>query len=315
MNPPNRKKRLGIGLSELLGENDGMYALAPQGNLAVADVKQPFATLALEQIMPFSAQPRQSFNMAQLEEMAQSIRQMGVLQPLLVAPHTDENNGTIKYRILAGERRWRAAQLAQIDQVPCIIRYDAITPRQQMLIALIENIQRVDLNPIEEAEAYQSLVESGLQHEEISVTVGKSRSHVSNIMRLLRLPSAVKQALIDGKISLGHAKILVATENAEQFLEVLSSKDLSVRQLEKIVQHPKTSSHAHVKIVDIGHTLPDVISDVDVQALQNELCAMLGTPVLIKHHPSGCGSLQIIYKNCDQLEEICHRLQNAPPFD
>jgi ParB family transcriptional regulator, chromosome partitioning protein len=256
------------------------------------------AMLAISDIEPHPEQPRRHFDEAALAELAASIAARGVIQPVIVRPMAEG-----RYQLVAGERRWRAAQRAQLHEIPALVR--DLSNRDVMALALIENLQREDLNPIEEARAYRRLAEDeGLGQAEIARMVDKSRSHVANLQRLLTLPEAVIVMIEGGSLSMGHARALIGTENARELADAAVAKRLSVREVEKLVRRQsggKTPRRARAEYKS---------SDVaDIVAVQNHLEEFLGLPVRIAADADPrSGSVTIRYRTLDQLDLICQRL-------
>lgn len=254
-------------------------------------------SVPVEKIVPNPRQPRSHFDPAALEELAVSIREHGVLQPLLVS--RDETGSG--YILIAGERRWQAAQLAGLTEVPVIARQT--TDLERLELALIENVQRADLNPLEEANAYRQLSEEfRLSHEEIAARVGKSRVAVTNTLRLLKLPETAQQALVDGVISEGHARALLslATPQAQEAaLKQVRDRDLTVRQTEELVNKLKGEKPAPA---------PKPAPSPDVRELQERLEASLGTKVNLKTNQKGGGVLSLHYFSNEELDAILARL-------
>jgi ParB family chromosome partitioning protein len=280
---------LGKGLDALIpGSNP-----APQPAAALGGVTQ----VPVSSIKPNPRQPRIRIEPAGLEELAASIREHGVIQPLIVSAN-DSGRG---YVLIAGERRWLAAREAGLATVPAIVRQ--ATDEERLELALIENIQRADLNALEEAGAYQHLAEEfGFSHEEIAQRVGKSRAAVSNTLRLLRLAPTVQQALVDGSISGGHARALLgleALEAQEAALKVVIARELSVRQTEDLVRH---LSGQRLPAPPRAATSPDVL------ALEERLRSSLGTKVVLRSGRGGRGSLRIHFYSAEELDALLKRL-------
>lgn len=255
------------------------------------DDKPFYQAIAVDLIQPSPYQPRRSMDESALNELAQSVRSHGIVQPLMVRPTHDGAS----YELVAGERRWRAAQLAQLDSVPAIVQ--PIEDEAAMAIALIENIQRQDLNPMEEAQALQRLSEEfQMTHQSIADAVGKSRTGVSNALRLLALNPEVQQLLADNKLEVGHAKVLLGLDEDEQaeVARIVVLKGLTVRETEKLVRSYHQSAD-NQKALE---------KDSNIQALETSLSERLGAKVAIKHQSNGRGQLQIHYHNLDQLDEI-----------
>lgn len=283
-----KRKSLGRGLSALLGEDNE--------NQAAAITAQGMRTVAVEQLRPGRYQPRRVMDEAGIEELAQSIRDKGVLQPILVRRL---NDGPQAYEIVAGERRWRAAQLAQVHAVPVIIK--DIDDAEAMEIALVENLQRQDLNPLEEAEGYKRLMnEFSHTQEALSQAVGKSRSHVANAMRLLALPDVIKALLDDRSLSAGHARAILGAENPIKLAKQVVRRGLSVRETEKLAQASKQDNQAAFR-------RPAPAKDADTVALERDLGNILGLKVEIRHR-DGAGSLAVHYDRLEQLDDVLDRL-------
>ncbi len=274
INPFKNKKGLGRGLSSLIGDSD----------LKVSNNK-----ISISSIVPNKNQPRKIFIKEALEELKNSIKERGIIQPLVVRKSDDQNN---KYELIAGERRWQAAQLAGLHEVPVIIiEADNL---KSLEFAIIENVQRKDLNPIEEAESYKNLIENfGYDQEKVSQFIGKSRSHISNSLRLLTLPEKIIDMIRNEKITQGHAKILIGLENALLLAEKIFRKKLSVRQTESLVRSIKNSS---IK--------SNVGKDSNIIATENELTDKIGMRVLLNNKKNNSGTLTFQYNGLDQLDRL-----------
>lgn len=286
------KRGLGRGLSALLGDVQREQPIDPaaprEGGVRLIDVAA---------IKPNPDQPRRHFDEAALEELAASLKERGVLQPIIVRT---QDSG---YQIVAGERRWRAAQRAQLHQVPAIVR--TMTDAETFELAIIENIQRQDLNAIEEAEAYQRLgAEYGHTQEALGKLVGKSRSHVANLLRLLELPGDVRAAVADGRLSMGHARALITAEDPATLAEQVMRDGLSVRDTEKLAKQAKGKPTRSGPMEYKG-------SSADTEALERQLSDLLGLKVAIAHGPKG-GTVTVGYSTLDQLDLICQRLNGGP---
>ena len=296
---PKTQKRphgLGRGLSALLGETarEEPVAAAPSsGGKSVQSIE-----IAL--IKPHPGQPRTHFDEGALAELADSIAKRGVIQPIIVRP---QGHG---YQIVAGERRWRAAQKAQLHRIPAIVR--EFDEAETLEIALIENIQREDLNPIEEAKAYRKLIaEFGHGQEALARLVGKSRSHVANMMRLLDLPGGVQGAVSEGRISMGHARALIGLDDAENVARDVEKRGLSVRDTEKLVKKLRGRDEGGGSgKVQASVSLSG--KNADVAALEQHLADILGLKVEIEGGESGAGTLSLRYSTLDQLDMLCQRL-------
>jgi ParB family chromosome partitioning protein len=277
-----------MGLSVLLGTADETYTGegSPAGGQRVP----------IEFLRPSSLQPRRRFDEAELEALAQSIRERGVLQPLLVRP---VDGGIAAYEIVAGERRWRAAQRAGQHEVPVVVR--ALSDRETLELALIENLQRADLSPLDEAHAYRRLLsEFAHTQEELAEAVGKSRSHVANILRLLGLPTSVQEMLEDGRLSAGHARALLGSLDAEASARLVIERGLSVRETEALVRASSKGQRPPGRAM----TAPDP----NMQELSRQLTSRLGLEVGIRARGKG-GMLVIRYSDMDQLDGLIRRLQ------
>jgi ParB family chromosome partitioning protein len=251
-------------------------------------------------IHPHPEQPRRHFDEDALQELAESIRKRGVIQPIIVRPH---GGG---FQIVAGERRWRAAQRAQMHRIPAIVR--DFDEAETLEIALIENIQREDLNPIEEAEAYRKLIaQFNHSQDALGRIVGKSRSHIANLMRLLDLPAPVQQAVVEQRLSMGHARALIGAPDCEELARTIEAKGLSVRDTEKLVRRAKKGEDAPTA----GHRITAADGkDADIAALEQHLADILGLKVDISHGEGGgmAGTLTLRYATLDQLDMLCQRL-------
>jgi ParB family chromosome partitioning protein len=291
-----RQRGLGRGLSALLGENVAESAPVDGG-------AQPTGVRAvpIESLKPNPDQPRKHFSVESLEELTASIRDKGVLQPILVRPQPGEDG---MWQIIAGERRWRAAQAARLKAVPIIER--AMDDVEVMEVAIIENVQRADLNPVEEALAYGSLMSRfGRTQDALAGVVGKSRSHVANTIRLLQLPDSVLDHVMENRLSAGHARALITAPNPEALAEQVLAKGLNVRQTEALARRaaegPKPSK---AKPVLSGE------GAADVAALEQDLADALGLKVLLSDK-GGKGEITIKYGTLEQLDDLCRRLMRG----
>ena len=279
------KRGLGRGLTALMGD------------LSPAAVATSERQVPIERIHPNSDQPRQVFDEDGLEELAASIRSRGVIQPLVLRPHPSR---PAEYQIVAGERRWRAAQRAQMHALPAVIR--EMSDTEVLEVAIIENVQRTDLNPIEEAMALRQLVDRfGHTQERLAEALGKSRSHVANLLRLLALPDDVLGLVREGRLTAGHARALITTANPSELAQQVLKGDLSVRETERL-----TTSKPRLK------RRPAAVNgakDADTAALERDLGAALQMSVSIAHDVGAeGGTLSIRYRTLDQLDELCRRL-------
>lgn len=290
-----KKRGLGRDLNSLLGDLT-TNNLESSFETTVVSHKNELCRLPIEQLQRGQFQPRKDMNPDALEELASSIRSQGIIQPIVVRPISDT-----MYEIIAGERRWRAAQLAGLAEVPTLIR--RINDETAVALALIENIQREDLNPIEEAYALHRLLEEfNMTHQEVAEAVGRSRSAVSNILRLLNLHANVKTLLEHGDLEMGHARALLTLESdmQQKAAQLIVSKELSVREAEKIVKKILSGK-------ELTKSIPSV--DPNVQNLQNELSEKLGAKVAISYNKKGKGKLVINYHSLEELEGILEHIQ------
>ena len=285
--PRKRPSGLGRGLSSLLGE---VAQETPVGNAAGrGDVR----IIPVASIEPHPGQPRRSFDEASLTELAESIAARGLIQPIVVRPHGH------RFQIVAGERRWRAAQKARLHELPAIVR--DFSEEETLEIALLENIQRQDLNAIEEAQAYRRLIQDyGHTQEELGRIVHKSRSHVANLLRLLDLPTKVQALVAAGELSMGHARALITAGDPEGLADEVVRRGLSVRETEKLAREGKPTRQRPLPIEYKG-------AGADIAALERQLGDMLGLKVVIRHSPKG-GTVTLAYASLDQLDMICQRL-------
>lgn len=301
MNEP--KKGLGRGLNALLGE-----AVRPDsGN---EDRRDSVRDVEIARIRPNPAQPRQHFDEASLAELAESIRRHGLLQPILLRASGDpsaELGAGGYYELIAGERRWRAAQRAGLHNIPALVRDDDDSSSAEL--ALIENVQREDLNAIEEAEGYQALISRfGHGQDEVAKLVGKSRSHVSNLLRLLALSETVRLMLMRGDISMGHARAILTAPEPEVLARKIADKGLSVRQAEALAKAVRPGAGRDFARASARNQGP---VDADLAALERQLGDMLGLKVQVQHKGKG-GTVSLRYSSLDQLDMICQRLSGEP---
>ncbi len=301
---PARRRGLGRGLSALLGELEAEAAEggAPRAGAAVQ-------RLPITQLRPGRFQPRQRFTAEDLGELAASLRKTGMLQPILVRRLEEEGEEGPVYEIVAGERRWRAAQAAGLHEVPVIER--RLEDAEALEIALVENVQRRDLSPIEEARGYRRLMdEFGYKPEDIGRLVGKSRSHVANLLRLLQLPPAVQEMVDEGALSMGHARALIGVPDAERFARRIVSEGLSVRSVEDLVAGHKAGPRSQTQRA--GTRAGE--EDADIRALAETLSTLLGVKVELRHRPDGGGRLILHYKDVIQLDRLCRLLDPGEGF-
>lgn len=297
---PVKRTGLGRGLSALLGDVNQETSIAAPSAPAASGRSVQSIEIAL--IHPHPEQPRRHFDDGALQELADSISQRGVIQPIIVRPH---GNG---YQIVAGERRWRASQRAQLHRIPAIVR--EFDEAETLEIALVENIQREELNPIEEAEAYRKLIgEFGHSQEALGRLVGKSRSHIANLMRLLDLPRSVQSAVMESRISMGHARALIGAPDCEALARRIEDKGLSVRDTEKLVRQVKKGDDARPSTRSSAGATSG--KDADIAALEHHLADILGLKVEIAHGEGKGGqggTLSLRYSSLDQLDMLCQRL-------
>ena len=292
MNDDPSKKRLGRGLAALIGDID-------------RPVEERKAPVPLERYVPIEfvsrnpRNPRRIFTEAELEDLAQSIREHGIVQPIVVRPAPENRE---HFELIAGERRWRAAQRAGLTEIPVIMR--DVDDRVALELAIIENVQRADLNPVEEAMGYQLLIdEHDYTQADLAQVIGKSRSHVANTLRLLKLPTEVQGLINDGALTAGHARTLITMENPQAVAERIVKEGLSVRQVEALSQAESKG------ILAVKPERAPVEKDADTRALEKLLSDVTGMKVEINHRDRG-GEVRIRYSSLEQLDEICRRLQS-----
>ena len=290
---------LGRGLQALLGEQTGPSASSGQEAPARAGGVRE---IEIGRIRPNPNQPRVQFKEEAIDELADSIAERGVLQPILVRPHDDG------FEIVAGERRWRAAQRARLHTIPALVR--EIDDSTAAEIALIENVQREDLNAIEEAEGFRQLiVRHGHTQDNVAKLVHKSRSHVANLLRLLDLPEFVRQSLVRGDISMGHARAVAAAPDPEELTKEVIANGLSVRQTEERARFVKPGAGTDIARVSARNAAKPI--DADLLALERQLGDMLGLKVQVAHNGQR-GTVTLHYSSLDQLDMVCQRLSGEP---
>jgi len=274
INPFKPKKGLGRGLSSLIGDSE---------------VTENKTTISISSIVRNKYQPRKKFEKESLEELTNSIKERGIIQPIIVRKSDGQDN---KFEIIAGERRWQAAQNAGLHEIPSVvIKADNL---KSLEFAIVENVQRKDLNPIEEAEGYKRLIdEFNYDQEKVAKFIGKNRTHISNCLRLLSLPQKIIEYIIDEKISQGHAKILVGLENAELLADKIISKKLSVRQAEALVRITKGNKTSFKKS-----------KDANIQDIENQIMKKIGIRIHVNNKKNNSGTITFEYKGLDQMERI-----------
>ncbi|PKQ08500.1 MAG: chromosome partitioning protein ParB [Alphaproteobacteria bacterium HGW-Alphaproteobacteria-12] len=285
--------RLGRGLAALIGE-DTAFALGERDAAQPRGVRE----VPIEFLRANPFQPRHSFRAEDLEDLANSIREKGILQPIVVRPVEGQDNN---FEIVAGERRWRAAQAAQLHHVPVIVK--DLSDAESLEIAIIENVQRADLNAVEEAAGYERLMQQfDYTQDKLSKLIGKSRSHVANTLRLLSLPVSVRGLIEEGKLSAGQARPLIGHDDAEMFAREIVAKGLSAREAETLTRKPGGAPSVKPK------SLPKAHKDADTLALEKNISDQLGLTVEISFSGEKGGEVKIAYKTLEQLDEICRRL-------
>ncbi|MEL6806240.1 MAG: ParB/RepB/Spo0J family partition protein [Pseudomonadota bacterium] len=285
----DKKRGLGRGLSALMAD-------VSEINETTASQTASDQQIPIEQIHPNPNQPRKRFDSAPLDDLVASIKEKGVLQPLIVRPSGDD------YEIVAGERRWRAAQQAQLHTLPVIVR--EFSDIEVLEVAIIENIQRADLNPVEEAAGYRQLMDKfGHTQGKLAEALGKSRSHIANLLRLLTLPESVQTYVSEGVLSAGHARALITCEDPEGLAKKVIAGDLSVRATEELVKKANTPSHA------VQPKPKPATKDADTRALEDDLSAATGVKVTLSHKPDGeSGLMTLKYESLEQLDDLCRKL-------
>jgi ParB family transcriptional regulator, chromosome partitioning protein len=294
-----KTRGLGRGLSALMADVSAQdERIAESGQ-----PRRPDLLVPIEKVFPNPQQPRRSFGVEQLEDLAASIREKGVIQPLIVRKRANAE-GT--FEIVAGERRWRAAQMAQLHELPVLVR--TFDDTEVLEIAIIENIQRADLNPVEEAAGYKQLMEKfGHTQDKLSEVLGKSRSYIANLVRLLQLPEEVQAYLRDGKLSAGHARALITADDPVGLARKVIQLGLSVRETERLAKKAASDT------ADQGEAQPKVRKsgekDADTRALEGDLSANLGMKVTIQHDKGQeSGLISIRYTSLDELDDLCQKL-------
>ena len=304
MERKTERRGLGRGLSALMADINVLPNQAGTASEAVSG--RQVEVIPIEQLHPNPNQPRRQFTDADLQDLASSIREKGVLQPLIARPMADRSG---HYEIVAGERRWRASQIAQIHEVPVLVR--SLDDTEVLEVAIIENIQRADLNPIEEAMAFRQLMERfGHTQERLAEALSKSRSYIANLLRLLNLPSGVQDLVVGGQISAGHARALITADDPQALAQQVVAKGLSVRETEELAR--SASGKAAPKRSGAAGRSGGGEIDADTLALQRDLSANLGMGVTIQHEPmSERGLLTVRYNTLDDLDFLCQALSLA----
>ena len=338
-NKKKTQKKLGMGLSSLLSSDEGLASIVkakieskvnagnddnkskatfPSLNVVKSNLDKKIGTLEnkegdqvklpIQNLISGKFQPRKHFDQTELDELAESIRSNGILQPILVRPLNEKGSS---YEIIAGERRWRAAQIVKLHEVPVIIRdFDDSTA---LGVALIENLQRSDLNIIEEAEGFRSLMlKFEFTQEKLSSQLGKSRSHIANVLRLLSLPNSVKRHISNGDLSFGHARVLVSLpeEKAKEVADRIIDEELSVRKVEKLVNQIKRTQA--VSSNSKSYDTIDNSNNVNIDYLERELTVLLGLKVEFNHKNNNSGTMSIRYKTLDQIQPVIDKLKWKP---
>ena len=284
-----KPSRLGRGLAALIGD------IAPIDSPRLAE--NPNAgqkRLPVEFLLANRANPRRDFDSDQLDELTKSIREKGVMQPLLVRPTTDPN----QFEIIAGERRWRAAQRAGLHDVPVVVR--EVDDKEALELAIIENVQRVDLNPLEEAQGYEQLIEQfSYTQQDLAQVIGKSRSHVANTLRLLKLPREVRDMVTSGQLTAGHARTLITAEDPAAVAREIVERGLSVREAEALSQRGAAAKYDSAK-----KPAMHIERDADLMALEKRLSDAIGLKVAVAAKKDGSGSVQIGYRTLEQLDTV-----------
>ena len=297
----SKNKRLGRGLAALIGDVDTSNT-ASASKKTEQDITADLST-PIEQVRANPNNPRHVFLDSELQDLSNSIAEHGIVQPILVRTIQGEDLGGAKYEIIAGERRWRAAQKAGLHEIPILVR--EVEDRQALEIAIIENVQRADLNAVEEALGYQQLMnEYDYSQNDLAKIIGKSRSHVANTLRLLKLPDEVREMVSHGQLSAGHARTLVTANNPVELANRIVKEGLSVRQAEMLAQMPDDLETKSVKNTKTGAK-----KDADILALERRLSDSTGLKTDVTFRKNGSGEVRVSYKNLEQLDDICRRLE------
>ena len=285
------KKRLGRGLAALIGDMEN--------DVAVVERSRSSRRVPIELVVANPKNPRKTFAPEDLADLTASVKAKGIVQPIIARPAPGSDHG--QFEIIAGERRWRAAQQAGLHEVPILIQ--DVGDQEALEIAIIENVQRSDLNPLEEARGYDQLIaEFSYSQQDLANVIGKSRSHVANTLRLLNLPASIQTMVVDGLLTAGHARALLTAENAEDLAKQIATRGLSVREAEALAAAPAPTPAP-------GKSGP-AAKDADVLALEKSLSDALGLNVAIAHKANNSGTLTIRYGSLEQLDAVCDRLKN-----
>jgi ParB family chromosome partitioning protein len=290
-----KNRGLGRGLSALMAD------VGPEPTSSSNSSARPDLIVPVEKVFPNPDQPRRSFTDEHLRDLSASIKAKGIIQPLIVRKRSTGNG---EYEIVAGERRWRAAQMAQLHEIPVLVR--DFTDTEVLEVAIIENIQRADLNPVEEAAGFRQLMDKfGHTQGKLAEELGKSRSHIANLLRLLHLPSDVQELLVEGRLSAGHARALITSDDPSGLAKQVVAQGLSVRATEALAKKKDDGgSSSTTRSKSTGSE-----KDADTKALENDLSAALGLSVQVDHKAGGeSGQVTIKYASLDQLDEICRIL-------
>ena len=304
MSKKPEKRGLGRGLSALMADIEA-EPVSPHVSESKSAISGGGISLPIEKISANPDQPRQDFHQDDLNDLAASVAEKGIIQPIIVRPDPKQAE---MYQIVAGERRWRAAQIAQLHDIPVIVR--EMDDTEMLEVAIIENVQRANLNPVEEALGFKQLMESfGHTQEKLAKALGKSRSHIANVLRLLSLPEDVLRLLRAGELSSGHARALVTADNPSKLAAIVVSKGLSVRQTERLAKQDDADRvRAKVK-----RTISSGPKDADTIVLEDDLAANLNMKVSIDHKDgSSTGAITISYKTLEQLDALCQLLSARP---
>lgn len=302
MEKKTERRGLGRGLSALMADVNLAAPAVTDGDGTAGTPRHPGIRVGIDRIEPNPDQPRRDFAPEALAELADSLRAHGIIQPLIVRPHPSRPD---RYQIVAGERRWRAAQAARIHEIPVLVR--DLDDTEVLEVALIENIQRSDLNALEEAAAYRQLMERfGHTQEKLAEALGKSRSHIANLLRLLGLPQDVQDWLRQGRLSAGHARALVTADDPVALAREVISRELSVRETEALVRRAAETAGQKEKTAGRRRRTPE--KDADTRAIEQDLSAHLGMAVSIEHQGLDGGRLTITYRSLDQLDDLCQIL-------